>query len=233
MVWGLAGLALLAGCVETGGPPVTSGLRLVNAITDGSRQPVHIRLDGGSVGQSIPFLGTSQVAGGGIYVRVTPGEHNFTLRWATDTSVIVASYTFEVEPFEERTVYAIGSGGFTPIHTSDANGPPPAGTVRLKAVNLSVIAGPMDVFVTAPDADLATAIPQAASIPFGGASEYFFISAGTYRVRFVPSGIAPADRAANVRLNIAPQTLSGGGRTFVAADAPGGLVVAGTVLVDQ
>ena len=232
-LWRLVGLALVAGCVETGIPPITGGLRVVNAITNESRQPVHIRIDGSSAGESIPFLGVSQIAGGGVYHRLTPGVHNVTLKWATDTSVIVASYSTELDPFEERTLYATGSGGFVASETSDANGPPPAGTVRMRVVNFSITAGPSDVYVTAPNADLATALPQAAALSAGEASQYFFVNTGTYQIRFVPAGTAPAARASSVTVNIAPQTWTGGGRTIVATEALGGGAAIGTVLVDQ
>jgi tetrahydromethanopterin S-methyltransferase subunit D len=91
------------------------------------------------------------------------------------------------------------------------------------------------VFVTAPGADLAAAAPTLANVPVRGVSAYLTPAAGTYQVRVVPAGTAPAARAASVAINVASLVLAAGAnRTIVAADrSQGGTPLQAFVLADR
>jgi hypothetical protein len=93
----------------------------------------------------------------------------------------------------------------------------------------------VDVFITAPGADLAAATPALATVPYGNVSSYLLLAPGTYQVRTVPAGTAPANRAASVTINLASIALAGGtGRTIVAADnSLGGSPLRAFALTDQ
>jgi len=85
----------------------------------------------------------------------------------------------------------------------------------------------MDFFVTAPNADLSTATPTAANLAFNGETQYVSLPSGTYQIRAVPAGTAPALRSTSVVINFTPPATpapfpSGTARTIVAADAAGG-----------
>ena len=49
---------------------------------------------------------------------------------------------------------------------------PPAGNVKVRAVHGAPSAPAVDVYVTAPGADLQTATPALTNVPFGAASDY-------------------------------------------------------------
>jgi hypothetical protein len=111
-----------------------------------------------------------------------------------------------------------------------------SGATRLRIVNLSPAAGAVDVFITAPNADLATAAPVGQGIPVRGSSPYITtVVPGTYELRAVPTGTAPANRASSVLVDIASLGLvSGAARTIVLADrAQGGSPSTAFVLTDQ
>ena len=81
----------------------------------------------------------------------------------------------------------------------------------------------MDFFITAPNADLSTATPTVANLPYHGDSPYVNLAAGTYQIRGVPAGTLPAARSTSVVLSITPAAFAAGvARTIVAADAAAG-----------
>jgi Domain of unknown function (DUF4397) len=92
---------------------------------------------------------------------------------------------------------------------------------------MSPTGGALDFFVTAPNADLSTATPTAANLAYHGESQYVNLAAGTYQIRAVPAGTAPALRSTSVVINFTPPTTpapfpAGTARTIVAADAAAG-----------
>ena len=70
---------------------------------------------------------------------------------------------------------------------ADTNTAPAAGKVRFRFVNAAQ-AGNLDVYVTAANADLATATPISAAIEPEKAGTYVSVDAGTYRIRFTNAG---------------------------------------------
>ena len=75
----------------------------------------------------------------------------------------------------------------------------------------------VDIYVTAPGADLETALPVLTSVEFGDVADYLEVPAGDYQVRVTPAGTKV------VALDSGTLTLeSGQVRTVIAVDAPGG-----------
>lgn len=144
------------------------------------------------------------------------------LKRAADTSVLVATIPFTITAGQDAMIYATGGEGssaVTTLVTTDDNAVPPSTSARVRLVHLAVPAGPIDVFVTASGADLAAATPAFAGAPLRSASPYVTLPAGSYLVRAVPAGTAPAQRAGAVVFTSAPLDLVGGSvRTIVAAD---------------
>jgi hypothetical protein len=100
---------------------------------------------------------------------------------------------------------------------------------------MSPSAGAVDIFLTAPNADLAAATPTASNVAYQGSSPYLTLTPGTYQLRAVPAGTPAANRAAAVSINLTPIALAGGtGRTIVTADnAAGGTPFRAFVLTDR
>ena len=245
-----AGLTVACGTKEapTGLQPTgpTGRIRFVNLINDPARNPVNAILEqlpfgvnlgyGGSTPSSLPAPNTAN------YSAIYEGNRSLVLKKTADTNVTVASFTVAMVANQDRTVYAVGGTGggtVTSFSTIDDNTTAiPTGQTSVRVVNLSPAAGAVDVFVTAPNADLATATPVATNVAPSAASVYANIPAITaYQVRAVPAGTAAANRSANVLVSITPTTptLGGGtGHTIIIADkAAGGGPPVAFVLTDR
>jgi hypothetical protein len=243
----LVGLTVACGTKEAPGPLEPTGptgrVRFVNLINDPTRNPVNAILEnlpfgvnlgyGGSTPSSLPAPNTA------IYSAVYSGDRKLVLKKTADTSVTVANLTVTIAANADATVYATGGTGgaaVTQFVTTDNNAAVASGTTRLRIVDLSPAAGAVDVFLTAPNADLSTATPVASGVGVQSASAYITtIAPGTYQLRAVPAGTAAANRSSNVVANIASLPLaSGAARTVIIADrAAGGSPSTTFVLADQ
>jgi hypothetical protein len=244
----LAGLVLAAACgtKEAPGPLQPSGptgrVRLVNVITDTTRGRINAILDGLPFGVNLTYTqstpATLPAPSTAPYAAALAGNRPLVIKRTADTTTTVGTFSFSLAAGEDVTVYITGGAGGSNIGimvTADVNTPPAAGQSRLRVTQLSPTAGAIDVFVTAPGADLATATPVAANLAYQGVSAYFSVPAGTYRVRAVPAGTAPASRAGAVIIDLNNVVLgSGSARTIVTADNnTGGAPLRAFLLVDR
>ena len=191
------------GPLEPTGP--TGRVRLVNLITDPADNPVNATLEGlvftvnlGYTGSAPANLGAPSTA---PYAAVLTGNRTFVLTRTADPSNTVATLPFAIATGEDRTVFATGGTGtaaVTSFITTDDNTVAPGTQTRVRAVHMSPGAGPLDIFITAATADLAAATPTFTNVVYQVPSAYVLMAPGTYRIRAVPSGTAPASRAANV-----------------------------------
>ncbi|HEY0304430.1 MAG TPA: DUF4397 domain-containing protein [Longimicrobiales bacterium] len=234
------------GPLEPTGP--TGRVRLVNVITDATRGRVNASLEGLVFTVDLQY---AQAAPANVpapatapYAAVYAGNRTFVLKRTADTTVTVATFPFTITESQDRTVYAVGGVGgsaITSVITNDDNTPAAAGETRVRVVNMSPTAGAVDVFITAINADLATATPRVTNLAYQAASAYFTVTAGAYHIRAVPAGTAPANRAASVFISLAsnatPAPLafgSGTGRTVVLADNNvGGAPLRAFVIADR
>ena len=234
------------GPLEPTGP--TGRVRLVNVITDATRGRVNVSLEGIvftvdlQYGQAAPANLPAPATA--PYAAVYTGDRSFVLKRTADTTVTVATLPFAVADGQDRTVYAIGGVGGSAVTssiTTDDNPAPTATETRVRIVNMSPTAGAVDVFITAIGADLATSTPRVSGLAYQAASAYLSIAPGPYQIRAVPAGTAPANRAAQVTINlvsnVAPLPLAfaaGTARTVVLADSNvGGAPLRAIVISDR
>jgi hypothetical protein len=242
------GIAFVAACgtEDAAGPLQPTGpqgrLRFVNVITDTTRGRVNAILEQLVFGVNLTYTQSTPASlaapNTATYSAVLSGDRTLVLKRTADTTVTVATFSVSIADGQDRSVYAIGGSGgsaITSFVTSDTNTAPSATQARLRLVQLSPTAGNVDVFVTAVGADLAVATPTLTNFPYRGVSGFLTMNAGTYQVRTVPAGTAPASRAASVTINLASLALTGGsGRTVVAADnTTGGAPLRAFVLTDR
>jgi hypothetical protein len=217
-------------------------VRFVNLITDTTRGRVNAILEGLpfgvnlTYGQSTPA--TLPAPSTANYSAILAGNRTMLLKRTVDTNVVVATVSFAVASGQDQTVYAIGGtagSAVTSLIVEDANPDVVATQTRVRAVNLSPTAGAVDIFVTAANADLATATPTFAGVAYRAASTYASLAPGTYQIRAVPAGTAASARAAAVSINVTGVAFAGGtGRTIVAADRSiGGAPFTAFVLCDR
>jgi Domain of unknown function (DUF4397) len=223
--------ALLVGCGTRDAadpliPDPTGRIRLVSLITDTTRGRVDAILEGVPFGVNLIYGGTTPSSlpapATAIYSPIVTGSRSLVLRRTADPAVTVATFPLTISTGVDYTVYATGgaaASAITSVITTDTNSVPAAGTARVRVVHMAPTAGAVDVFVTAVGADLAAATPTLANVPVRGAAYLPPVTAGTYQVRVVPAGTAPASRAANVAINLASIAIPAlGARTPIAAD---------------
>jgi hypothetical protein len=107
-----------------------------------------------------------------------------------------------------------------------------AGNAKLRVLNATVETGPVDVFLTAPGADLTAGPALISNVPSGSLTGFFDIAAGTgssYELRITSRG-NPKD----VRLDIGAVTLTAGQyQTLVITSGAGATLVNGEIIVQQ
>jgi hypothetical protein len=224
-------------------PSGTQGrIRFVNLITDTTRGRVNAILELVPFGVNLTYTQSTPATlpspATALYSPILSGSRSLVLKRTLDTNTVVGSYPITITEGQDRTMYAIGGTGgsavTTYITTDDNTLPTTATNARVRLVHLSPTAGAVDVFITATGADLSTATPTVSNVSNQSASSYVTLAAGTYQVRAVPAGTAPASRAAAVSIT-ASITLTGNTvRTIVAADNNvGGAPLRAFVLSDR
>jgi hypothetical protein len=216
----LAAMATISACDDDDPvtPPATAQVRVVHAAADAPN--VDVLVDGSAVLTNVPFKGASN------YLSVPAGTRNLQVR-AAGTSTVVIDADATAAQGESYTVIATGPvAAIAPLVLEDDLTTPAAGNIKLRLVHASPTAGPVDIYVTAPGADLTTVTPTLANVPFRAASDYLEVPAGTYRVRITPAG------SKTVAIDVDGVTLTSGQiRTAVAVDAPGGGAPLGAILL--
>jgi hypothetical protein len=230
-----------AGPLEPTGP--TGRIRFVNLITDATRVPVNAILENVPFGVNLAYGGTTPSSlpspSTANYSAILAGARTLVLKKTADTTVTVATLPMTITAAQDVTVYATGgTGTVTSFITTDDNTAPTATQVRLRAVNVAPAGGALDIFVTALSADLSTATPTFTNVGVMGASAYVNLAPGTYQIRTVPAGTAPASRSAAVSFNTGTITgvvfTGGTGRTILIADkSTGGAPLTGFILPDR
>ncbi len=208
----LAATALTAACSDDDnntGPEGQARVRVVHASPDAPN--VDVLLDDAKVLSDVPYLASS------AYLATSAGDHNLKVNAAgTATTAIDANVTLA-----DGTDYTVIASDLvaqiTPIVLQDDNTAPAAGNARVRAIHGAPSAPAVDVYVTAPGADLETATPVLTNVAFGDVADYLEVPAGEYQVRITPAGTKTG------AIDSGALTLeSGQVRTAIAVDAAGG-----------
>jgi hypothetical protein len=169
---------------------------------------------------NLPFEGASD------YLTVRSGTPRLRIR-VTGTSTVLIDQDATVNAGRAYTVLATGLvASIAPLVLEDDLTDPAAGNARLRLVHAATLVGNVDVYLTAPTADIATESPTLSNLPYRTDSDYLEVPAGPYRVRITVAGSKLAAIDVN---NLA--LAAGQIRTLVAVDAPGGGLPLGAILL--
>ena len=222
LAFALLATVAVAGCDDDDddvtGPGTTASLRVVHASPDAPN--VDVLVDNSAVLTNVAYKTASN------YLAVPSGNRNVKVR-ATGASTVVIDQTPTLNPGAFYTVLATGRlASIAPVVLTDDQTSPTSGNIRLRLVHAAPAAGNVDVYVTAPTVDIATATPTLTNLAFRAASNYLDVPAGTYRVRITPAGTK------TVAIDVNNVALTAGQvRTAVALDAPGGGAPLGAILL--
>ncbi|HEX5385549.1 MAG TPA: DUF4397 domain-containing protein [Gemmatimonadales bacterium] len=179
-----AGLAVAA-CNDSTNPAANSAqLRVVQAVP--ASPTLDVLLDGGVLVQDL-------AAGSFVpYRLVTAGARKVDV--TTSDGTPVASTTATLLDQSSYTLLIAGTVGAVDVKLfTDDIQLPPTDKTKLHVVQASPAEGTVDVYVTAPGADLTTATPTFAGVTFETSTDTRIIPAGSYQVRVTPAGSKIAD----------------------------------------
>jgi hypothetical protein len=210
MIRGVIGFAVLGALLASGCNDSTSTayLRVLHASPDAPN--VDINLDGKDVLTDVAYKAASS------YLPVKPGSHVIKVfPTGTTNAVITANVTLVKNTY--TTVAAVNFvANIEGKVITDDNTPPTSGNVKVRLIHFSPSAGTVDIYVTAPGADISTMTPTLSAVPFLAVSDYISTAAGTYEVRITLTGTK------EVVIDSGTLTLAAGQiRTGVALDNPG------------
>lgn len=222
----LAALALASSALvacsddDTTGPAQVAQVRVVHASPDAPN--VDVLVDDATALTNVAFRAASG------FLEVDAGARRLRVR-ATGTTTTVIDATV---PFANGGAYTVLATGLladiTPVVAEDNLTDPPAGQVKLRVIHAAPAAAGVDVYATAPGADINTATPELTNVAFRAVSDYLVVPAGTYQIRVTPTGTKTV--AIDAELTLAAGQI----RTVVAKDAVGGgAPLAPVVLTDK
>lgn len=205
----------------------TGRIRFVHAIS--GTTPVNVAVDAVPLGVSIAYAAAAP-APPTLYYPAYAGNRQFAVRRTADTSVHLLDAAVPVAANTDHTVIAVGTATTaTALVLTDNNTAPAAGNVKIRAVNAANAAGNVDVYVTAPGADILTIAPTFAGLAPRSASAYVERQAGAVQVRFTTAGTKTVVRDVSIAALAA-----GAIRTVVLLEAAaGGPPLTSAVLTDR
>ncbi len=228
----LAALAASACGERTVGPTGVSPteafgrVRFVNAVASATTADrVNAVVDGVPFGVNLAYGGATP------YQAAYGGDRRFVVTRTADQSVTVLDAAVAITTDTSQTVYAAlqGTAGNAFV-TLDNLELPTGSQVKLRAVHLAPSAGNVDVYVTAPNADISTATPQFADVAPRSATAYLALARATYQVRLTTAGTKTVVLTATVTPPAGTAPII---RTVVALDPQTGTALTSAVLSDR
>lgn len=211
------GLLAVAGCdifeSDDDNPVVqTASFQVLHASSDAP--PVNVIVDGSTIA-----AGADYKAGTG-FTAVQAGTYTVQVDGILPAgpAPVIGPVDLALEADTETTIIAIDNvADIAPLIITNPRTPVPVGSIRATVVHASPVAqaaaAAVDVYVTAPDADLTAAAPLG-TFSFGETLGPVEVPADTYQIR-----VTPADTPGTVVFDSGPQTLADGfNGIFVAVD---------------
>jgi hypothetical protein len=162
------------------------------------------------------------------YASLPAATYAIAVTPASNPSDAVISASLALAAGSVQSVYAVGLlANISALVTSDDDRRL-ATQAKLRIIHGSPSAGPVDIYLTAPGAGIASATPAYANVAFKDDTGFVSYKAGSYDVTVTPTGSkTPAIGPATVTIKNA------GIYTAVARDAVGGGVPLGLILLDD
>lgn len=184
--FGLAVLAAaqLLGCssdIVAFDPSRDARFRVVNVVRDAPL--LDVLVEGSVVFRALAYGGSTG------YLFANAGSRLVTGRSAAADSSTIFQIQAPLGVGNTYTILAMGHVGSVqvPVLTEDVS-PPPSGQAKIRAINAAPSAPAVDVYVTAPGADLVAATPSVSGLGFGQISGYLPFPEALYQLRATEAG---------------------------------------------
>lgn len=173
-------LAACNGSSSHNNAPAQAKVRVLHASPDAPA--VDVFVNDKAIATNAPFKAAtafSDTNAGRGSVKVNPT--------GSSTSVISATPDFNAGRF--YTIIAANKvASIEPLVIDDDGVAPAAGQLKVRVVHSAPSAPAVDIYVTAPNAGIATATATLANVPFKTISSVLQIAAGSYQIRVTPAG---------------------------------------------
>lgn len=162
------------------------------------------------------------------FLTVPAGPANLKITPAGNGGSILVDQDVDLDPGSMYTVVALGPLASISAAALPADHRPVATAAKLRVIHGSPTAGTVDLYLTTPGTDLATATPVAANVPFSADTGFLQVAPGSYELTVTPTGsTTPAIGPLAVTLD------ASGVYTAVARDAVGGGAPLDLILLDD
>lgn len=208
--------AALAGCGGGGGGPAPQEIRVrvLHLASDAPR--VNVLVDGLVIRSALDYK-----VGTGFLSVTAERTYDFAVDAVlpTGTTRIIDLQDRQLNAATEYTVVAVGTtnvGDAFPVEAVEFNNAiaaVPASQFRVRLLHAAPGTGSVDIFLTAPDANLATTAPTD-TLDYRQFSDQLLVDAGEYRIRITPAGTPGTLLFDSGTLNFA------GGRDLLVSAAP-------------
>jgi hypothetical protein len=204
VVTALLGCLVLVGCG-------TSRLPLARAMNASPDSPnIDVVVGGITISSNVPFRAASD------YHHISDGFDDVLVFAAHTNDLLLEGVPF----FARRQNYTLIVVDFVQfldaVLLTDDNSAPMPGDFKLRFFHASPVASAVDLFVTAPNADLTSATPTFTNVVFEGFAGYANMPQGAFQLRATSTGTT------NVIADTGPVTFTAGQiRTAVLVNPPG------------
>jgi hypothetical protein len=191
-------------------------------------QPINVLATNRSTSAASALGPTLSFAEFSPYESLTPAAYGIAFTLASNASDILVSQNLGLTAGSVQSVYAVGL--LATIHTLVTRDDDRryATQAKLRLIHGSPSAGPVDIYLTAPGANIATSIPSYANVSFGSDSGFVSYAGGSYDLVITPAGSkTPLIGPTAVTLN------DDGIYTAVARDPLSGSMQYGLILLDD
>jgi hypothetical protein len=203
----LAMAALTAGCSDEGTGPEEGMARLRVVHADAQLAELDVVVDDIEMASDLPFLDASE------YEELEAGTHKVVFLTADST---LDSLQLGLAEGVDYTVFPCCFGFPNSLFLTDDNTESTEGNAKVRVIHFAT-APPVDIYLTAPDVDLAAELPALVSLGRFGVSDYLELTSGDYQLRVTPAGTK------TVLIDGGTQAVGPGEvRTVVVVDAEGG-----------
>jgi len=202
------------------GPGNSAFVRVVHASPDAPN--VDVLVDGQTVLTDVQYR---QFSG---YLSVPKGMHNIKVN-VTGGGATVINADVDLAAGAYYTAIASNvAASITPLVLLDDLSAPAAGSAKVRLVHTAPSAGLVDVYVTAPNADISGVAPNVANFDFQDETGYLELPVGSYQVRVTLAGTK------TVAIDTGTLPLAAGFiATALAVEAPGGGAPFGPLLIED
>jgi hypothetical protein len=204
----LAAAALTVACSDDEGTGPEEGLARLRAVhADARLSEVDVVVDDIELASDLAFQDASD------YLELEPGSHKVVFLTADGA---LDSLQLSLADRGDYTVFPCCFGFPNSLFLTDDNTESIEGNAKVRVIHFST-APALDVYLTAPDTDLATETPSLVSLGGFDASDYLDLPSGDYQIRVTAAGTK------TVLIDGGTQALGPGEvRTVVVVDAEGG-----------